>query len=79
MLIFGQLLFDYLLNHFTCSRYAIESLRDRKFSTKSDVWSFGVTLYEMFSLGKDPVLPSLSDKDVPDVDKLLSALESGAR
>lgn len=33
---------------------AIESIRNRIFSTKSDVWSFGVMLWEFFTLAEPP-------------------------
>lgn len=33
---------------------APEAAYDQMFSTKSDVWSFGVVLYELITFGKNP-------------------------
>lgn len=40
-----------------------ESVFENDFSTKSDVWAFGVLMWEVFSLGELPY-PSLNDDNV---------------
>ncbi|XP_060536177.1 uncharacterized protein LOC132708084 [Cylas formicarius] len=60
--------------------YAPESLRDGKFSVRSDVWSFGVTMCEMFNYGEEPQLPNIKDySDGQEPQALLDAIEGGAR
>ncbi|KAK3920398.1 Vascular endothelial growth factor receptor 1 [Frankliniella fusca] len=41
---------------------AIESIRDRVFSTQSDVWSFGIVLWEFFTLARTPYTGMAADE-----------------
>lgn len=56
--------------------YAPETIGAQKFSHKSDVWSFGVTLYEMFTFGDSPNLRRNPDLDQ---NEILRLLDSGER
>ena len=49
-----------------------ESLADRKYSSKSDVWSFGIMCWEIYSYGGKPY-PYMS------VHAVLSAIARGYR
>lgn len=46
---------SFYFSHFTLIiRSAPETYEENKVSLKSDVWSLGIVLFELFSYGKDP-------------------------
>uniref|UniRef100_A0A914BYC6 Protein kinase domain-containing protein n=1 Tax=Acrobeloides nanus TaxID=290746 RepID=A0A914BYC6_9BILA len=59
---------------------AIETLRTLEYSEKTDVWSFGILLYEMFSIGLQPYSTiELSKGHNFSQEELLDFLETGGR
>ncbi|KAK7084584.1 Tyrosine-protein kinase jak2 [Halocaridina rubra] len=54
--------------------YALECIESYKFSHKSDVWSYGVTCWEMFTRGLDPI-----DNLPTDPEELKRRLKNGYR
>lgn len=61
--------------------YALESLENGKYSVRSDVWSYGVTLWEMFSKGDEPNLTTvdLLKEEGQEQKMLQDALKQGTR
>lgn len=51
---------------------ALEYLTDGHFTLKSDVWSYGIVLWEMFSLGQEPYLSK-------DTQETVKAIKHGYR
>jgi serine/threonine protein kinase len=52
---------------------SVETLKNLEFSSKSDVWSLGVTFWEMFSLGALPYAGMTWN------DEFIHLLENGLR
>ncbi|XP_050532080.1 tyrosine-protein kinase hopscotch [Daktulosphaira vitifoliae] len=58
--------------------HAPEAILYGKFSTKTDIWAFGVLLFEIFTLGKEPNIVSKLEERL-DVEKMICVLEEGHR
>lgn len=55
---------DILYAESSCKTQAPEVVVSQKWSTKSDVWSFGIVLYEMFTYGGEPYTDLANDDEL---------------
>lgn len=54
-----------------CAWFPPESILEKLFSIKSDVWAFGVTMWEIFTFGERP-WPNMSSEQV--LDKIVTSI-----
>ena len=57
--------------------YAPECIKDQSYHYTSDVWSFGVTLWEIFSYGQRPEYKNAEKKSHLTLVELFNALQEG--
>lgn len=51
---YWRFILPYIFNFFFFFRLPPESIKENQFILPSDVWSYGITLWEMFSFGQTP-------------------------
>ena len=56
-------------NCHTCTHTCSQALHYKKYSTASDVWSFGAVMYEIWSLGHKPFEDDTNRQVLKKVDK----------
>ena len=66
-------------DEFPVQWYAPECIRDHTFTYVSDVWSFGVVLWEMFTLGEKPIYPDCMKNGKLSILHLFEFLQKGKR